>query len=81
MDIVGPLERSSSGHKHILVVCDYATRYAEAFLLKKVKARQIANCLIQMFSRVGMPREILTYQGTNFTSRLLKEVYDLGYRN
>lgn len=46
MDIIGPLERSSGGHKYILVLCDYATRYPEAFPLKKVKARQIVNCLI-----------------------------------
>lgn len=56
MDIIGPLERSSAGHRYILVVCDYATRYPEAFPLKKVKACQIANCLIQMFSRVGIPK-------------------------
>ena len=29
MDIVGPLPRSSSGNRYILVVCDYATRYPE----------------------------------------------------
>lgn len=29
MDIVGPLDRSSAGHKYILVVCDYATRYPD----------------------------------------------------
>lgn len=77
MDIVGPLERSSGGHKYILVVCDYATRYPEAFPLKKIKARQVVNCLIQLFSRVGIPTEIITDQGTNFTSKLLKEVYSL----
>uniref|UniRef100_A0A3Q1F2Z4 Gypsy retrotransposon integrase-like protein 1 n=2 Tax=Acanthochromis polyacanthus TaxID=80966 RepID=A0A3Q1F2Z4_9TELE len=77
MDIVGPLERSSAGHRYILVVCDYATRYPEAFPLRKVKARQIANCLIQMFSRVGIPKEIITDQGSNFTSNLLREVYKL----
>ena len=27
MDIVGPLPRSHAGHRYILVVCDYATRY------------------------------------------------------
>uniref|UniRef100_A0A3P9M6S3 Gypsy retrotransposon integrase-like protein 1 n=1 Tax=Oryzias latipes TaxID=8090 RepID=A0A3P9M6S3_ORYLA len=77
MDIVGPLERSSAGHKYILVVCDYATRYPEAFPLKRIKARQIVNCLIQLFSRVGIPCEIITDQGTNFTSNLLKDVYRL----
>lgn len=70
---MGSLERSSAGHTYILVVCDYATRYPKVFPLKKVKARQIANCLIQMFARVGIPKEI-TDQGTNFTSKLLKEV-------
>lgn len=77
MDIVGPLERSSAGHRYILVICDYATRYPEAFPLKKIKARQIVNCLIQLFSRVGLPKEIITDQGTNFTSSLLKQVYQL----
>lgn len=77
MDIVGPLERSSGGHKYILVVCDYATRYPEAFPLRKIKARQIVSCLVQLFSRVGIPKEIITDQGTNFTSSFLKDVYSL----
>ena len=32
---------------------------------------------MQFFSRVGIPREILTDCGTNFTSRLMKELYSL----
>lgn len=74
MDIVGLLEWSSVGTKYILVVCDYAIQYTKAFLLKKIKARQIVNCLIQLFSRVSIPKEIFTYHGTNFTSSFLKEV-------
>ena len=37
----------------------------------------MAEHLIQLFSRVGIPREILTDQGTNFMSQLLKELYNL----
>lgn len=77
MDIVGPLERSSSGNRFILVICDYATRYPEAFPLRSIKAKQIANCLLQLFSRVGVAKEILTDCGTNFMSKLLKQVYQL----
>ena len=77
MDIVGPLERSKGGYRYILVLCDYATRYPEAFPLKNIKARQVANCLVQLFSRVGVPREVLTDQGTNFLSTLLRQVYSL----
>ncbi|KAK7934242.1 hypothetical protein WMY93_005138 [Mugilogobius chulae] len=77
MDIVGPLEKSSTGNRFILVLCDYATRYPEAFPLRSIKAKQIANCLLQLFSRVGVAKEILTDCGTNFMSKLLKQVYQL----
>ncbi len=64
--IVGPLESNKNRSRYILVICDYATKYPEAFLLRNIKARQVANCLVQLFSRVGVPREILTDQGTKF---------------
>ena len=75
MDIVGPLPRSSSGQRYILVVCDYATRYPEAIPLKSIDASHIAEQLVTLFSRYGVPEEILTDQGSNFTSQLLTEIY------
>ena len=77
MDIVGPLPRSSSGDKYILVVCDYATRYPEAVAMKSVMAEYVAEELISIFARVGIPQEILTDQGSNFMSNLLAELYRL----
>ena len=68
MDVVGPLSRSRRGHQYILVVCDYATSYPEAMALRKVDAGSVAEQLIQLFARVGIPREILSDQGTNFMS-------------
>ena len=75
MDIVGPLPRSNSGKRYILVICDYATRYPEAIPLKSIDAAHIAEQLMTLFSRVGIPEEILTDQGSNFTSTLLTEIY------
>eukprot|EP00731_Ephydatia_muelleri_P003135 Em0001g3135a len=43
MDIVGPLPRSSKGHKYILVICDYATRYPEAVPLRTCDAEAVAE--------------------------------------
>lgn len=77
MDIVGPLERSKSGNRYMLVISDYATRYPEVFPLKNIRARSVAFSLVQLFSRVGFPQEILTDQGSNFMSTLLKQVYQL----
>ena len=62
---------------NILVLCDYATRYPEAIPLRSIEANRIAAELVKVFARVGVPEEILTDQGTNFTSQLLHEVYNL----
>ena len=40
-------------------------------------AHRVAEELIVFFSRMGIPREILSDQGTNFMSQLLKEIYRL----
>lgn len=77
MDVLGPVERSRSGNRFMLVITDYATRYPEVFPLRSVKAKPIAAALVQLFSRVGFPAEVLTDQGTNFMSTLLKQVYRL----
>ena len=77
MDIVGPLPKSRSGKRYVLVICDYATHYPEAVALRSIDAEHIAEELVVVFSRVGVPREILTDQGSNFTSQLLTELYRL----
>jgi transposase InsO family protein len=77
MDIVGPLPKSNKGNRYILVICDYATRYPEAIPLRSIEAETIAEELVSLFSRVGIPNEILTDQGSNFTSKLLQELYRL----
>ena len=66
MDVVGLLNRSRSGNRYILVLCDYATRYPEALALKSMEAVHVAEQLWKTLSRVVVPREILTYQGSNF---------------
>ena len=74
MDVVGPLPRSRTRNRFVLVVVDYATRYPEAILLRMVDAEHVADALVGFFSSVGILVEILTDQGSNFMSKLLKEV-------
>ena len=75
MDLVGSLPRSRLGNRYVLVLCDYATRYPEAVPLRNIDAETIAEELIQIFARVGLPQEILIDQGANFQSQLLQEIH------
>ena len=42
--------------------------------MKHIDAASVAEELVRIFSGVGFPKEILTDQGTNFTSHLLAEL-------
>uniref|UniRef100_A0A8C1MIS2 Gypsy retrotransposon integrase-like protein 1 n=1 Tax=Cyprinus carpio TaxID=7962 RepID=A0A8C1MIS2_CYPCA len=77
MDLVGPLPKSARGHEHILVILDYATRYPEAIPLRKATAKAIAQELFLLSSRVGLPSQILTDQGTPFMSRVMADLCKL----
>ena len=75
IDLVGPISPvTDSGNRYILTMVDYATRYPEAIALPKIETERIAEALITLFSRVGIPAEILSDRGSQFTSELMKEV-------
>ena len=75
MDIVGPIEPwSDQKNRYILAMIDYATRFPEAVPLPGVESERVAEALVQMFSRVGIPDEMLTDCGSQFTAEVLQEV-------
>ena len=44
--------------ERILTMMDYATRYPEAVPLKDIQAETVAEALVNMFTRAGVPKEI-----------------------
>ncbi|XP_071941068.1 uncharacterized protein [Antedon mediterranea] len=77
IDILGPLKRSKNRKAYILTICDYATRFPFAVPLSNIEAKTVADALILVFKDFGFPSQILSDQGTNFTSRLMKQLSDL----
>ena len=56
VDIVGPIEpNSEKRNRYILTMIDYATRYSEASALPSIETECIAEAIVKMFSRVGIP--------------------------
>jgi hypothetical protein len=75
VDLVGPIHPpSESGHRYILTLVDYATRYPEAIALKRISTEDVAEALVDMYSRLGVPEEILHDMGTQFMSECMCEV-------
>ena len=78
IDLVGPLAPPSvNGERYILTLIDYATGFPEALPLKEITSIAVAEALLVIFSRVGIPREILSDRGTQFTSQLMGELHGL----
>ena len=47
------------------MICDFETHHPEVVPLRNTDAEHIAEELMKVFSRVGVPREIATDQGVN----------------
>ena len=75
VDLVGPLNpMSDRKHRYVLTMIDYATRYVEAKPLKTAKTEEVAETLWEIWTRLGIPKEVQTDQGTQFTSEMMSEV-------
>ncbi|GFW48863.1 retrovirus-related Pol polyprotein from transposon 412 [Trichonephila clavipes] len=77
-DILGPLPRTASGNKHLLVVIDYFTKWPEVYPIPDQEAPTVAEAVVQHWiSRYGVPLQLHSDQGRNFVSAVLKGVCEL----
>jgi transposase InsO family protein/predicted aspartyl protease len=75
LDILGPLPESLHGHKYILVVTDYFTRWTEAYAMRDQEAVTVTGKFLEEFiCRFGIPRQVHTDQGRQFESRVFQEL-------
>ena len=73
MDVVGPLPHTRSVNEFLLIVMDYATKWPEAFALRNVTTETVVHCLVEMTARIGVPKELLSDNGSNFMSKVMKQ--------
>lgn len=66
-DILGPLPETDHHNVYILVVCDYFTKFVEAYPLPDQKAQTVADCIASNWiARYGAPGQLHTDQGRDF---------------
>ena len=77
VDLVGPLP-VSQGHRYLLTIVDRFTRWPEAIPLSSISAADCTSALLQHWiARFGVPGDITTDQGRQFTSTLWRELHHL----
>ena len=75
IDLLGLISPpGEEGHQYILILVEYATRCSEAVPLKNIGTETVAEVLVDILSRLGIPKEILRDLGTQFVSDSMKEV-------
>ena len=72
--MVGSLPLSKGGAKYAIIAVDYFTKWAEAEPLATITTKKVINFVVRnIICRFGLPRTIITDNGTQFESKEFKE--------
>lgn len=71
IDVMGPLSFANNSHRYIISSIDYATKWAQACSVASVCTEQLCKFVNdEIISRHGIPEEIITDRGSQFTSQM-----------
>jgi len=56
------------------MLVNYATSYPEAVALSGISIEEVAEALCSIYSRVGVPKQVVHDQGSQFMSEVMAEV-------
>ena len=70
IDVVGPFPTARGGYRFLITCIDSASRWPEAFPVRKATARTVIGCLTSVFTRWGFPEKLTSDNGSQFTGKL-----------
>jgi hypothetical protein len=68
LDFVGPFNPKSNYKAYILVATNYMIKWVEAVALPNTIEEEVIKFLFELFACYGLPREVITNRGSQFTS-------------
>ena len=70
--MVGPLKGGSHKKKYLLLMVDKFTKWIEAKPVKTAESRPVIDFISGVVHRCGVPHNIITDNGSNFTADEMK---------
>jgi len=77
IDTIGPLPEDADGNKYIIVIIDVFSRYAELYATKDATAITAAKCMVHWIGHYGIPGELLTDNGKQYTADIIEQLCEL----
>ena len=69
MDLIGPFQPTAGGHKFVLTMTDYFSKYVEAVPIPDKTAVSVAQGIYKVYCRQGSPVSIICDQGKEFVNQ------------
>lgn len=73
VDVVGPLPITEEGNRFIVTMQDDLTKFSQAYATPNHEANTVAKVLLKFISHYGIPKAVMSDQGTDFLSNLMKD--------
>jgi len=71
----GHISPPSKQKEYIILCTDYLTKWEETKAIKETREEKVVEFLREnIFYKFGYPRELVTYQGSPFTSNLIEDL-------
>ena len=75
IDLTGPLRTTKGGHKYIMVIKDFLTKYVWLIPLGSKTAEEVAENFVSKFvCQAGVPERLVSDRGNEFVNKILKAV-------
>ena len=77
VDTLGPLPRDENNNTFIIVMIDHFSRFVELEPAPTCTSLDAARALLKLIGRYGIPREILSDQGSQYSAHIIDDLLNI----
>jgi hypothetical protein len=77
VDCVGPFAKTRDGYKHVLLLVDAFTKFTILLPLRTLTGAETFKQLESNITMFGKPTRVISDRGTNFSDRMVQNLYQL----